>query len=140
MSERSASKIEEIINETQELIDTLETLNNEIESYQIAKNNLDEVKDQLQQFITGSIETYNIIKENFLQVNQLLNSELIVRLEEIKSMSEQLNSELIVKSEDFKSEAEQSKVHFDHKFKLLFGVAIINTIGMIVLIIATFIK
>ena len=138
MSEHNASELEEIINETQELIDTLETLNNEIESYQIAKNNLTDVKDQLQQFISQSSETYSVIKENFLQVNQLLNSEFIVRLKEIRSMSEQWNSDLIFKLEDLKRLSEQSKVQFDNKFKLVFGLVIFNTIGIVVLIIVTF--
>lgn len=175
MTESNASRMEEVIIETQGLIDTLETLNNEIESYQIAKNNLTDVKDQLQEFIIQSVETNKVIKENFIQVNQLLHSELVVRLKEIKSISEQLsldlisksedmkkgfeqldldlvsksedikngfeqlNLDLISKSEDIKSIFEQSKAQFDNKFKLLFGVAIINAIGIVVLIIATLI-
>ncbi len=122
MSEHDTTKMEDMINETQNLIDTLETLTNEIESYQVAKNNLIDVKNKLQQSISQFSETSNIIKDNIIQINRLFNSELIARLEDILSMSE------------------QSKMYFDSKLKLLTGIVAIDTIGIIIMIILLTLK
>lgn len=122
MSEHDATKMEDMINETQNLIDTLETLTNEIESYQVAKNNLIDVKNKLQQSISQFSETSNIIKDNIIQINRLFNSELIARLEDILSMSE------------------QSKMYFDSKLKLLTSIVAIDTIGIIIMIILLTLK
>ncbi len=122
MSEHDTTEMEDIINETQNLIDTLETLTNEIESYQVAKNNLIDVKNKLQQSISQFSETPNIIKDNIIQINRLFNSELIARLEDILSMSE------------------QSKMYFDSKLKLLTSIVAIDTIGIIIMIILLTLK
>jgi len=122
MSEHDATKMEDMINETQNLIDTLETLTNEIESYQVAKNNLIDVKNKLQQSISQFSETSNIIKDNIIQINRLFNSELTARLEDILSMSE------------------QSKMYFDSKLKLLTSIVAIDTIGIIIMIILLTLK
>ncbi len=122
MSEHDTTKMEDMINETQNLIDTLETLTNEIESYQVAKNNLIDVKNKLQQSISQFSETSNIIKDNIIQINRLFNSELIARLEDILSMSE------------------QSKMYFDSKLKLLTSIVAIDTIGIIIMIILLTLK
>lgn len=122
MSEHDATKMEDMINETQNLIDTLETLTNEIESYQVAKNNLIDVKNKLQQSISQFSETSNIIKDNIIQINRLFNSELTARLEDILSMSE------------------QSKMYFDSKLKLFTSIVAIDTIGIIIMIILLTLK
>lgn len=120
--EPNTSKMEDIINETQTLIDTLENLNNEIESYQVAKNNLIDVKNKLEQFTYKFAETSNVIKDNIIEMNQSLRSDLAVRLDHIKIISE------------------ESKIYFDNKIKLLTGLVVINTIGIIAAIIISSIK
>ncbi len=136
MSENNETKMEEIINDTEKLIDTLEILNNEIESYQIAKNNLIEVKEYLHNFINQSNELNNSVKDNFLQVNNILNSELTDRLDKIKSS----NDELSEQSDITNNSIEKLNENFDNKFKILIGGIIINAVGLIALIIITLVK
>jgi ElaB/YqjD/DUF883 family membrane-anchored ribosome-binding protein len=90
----NASKMEEIINETEDLIETLEKLNNEIESYQVAKNNLIDVKEKFNQFIDQSSETLRLTKDNFINVNNILNSDLISKLNNIHDGLKKITSDM----------------------------------------------
>lgn len=124
----SASKMEEIIDETEYLIETLENLNTEIESYQVAKNNLIDVKEKLNKFIDQSSETLKLSKENFISINEILNSDLISKLNSIQSGIETIASDLNDKVNTLSAELSEKHEHYNKKMVFLTVLIIINII------------
>lgn len=71
------TKLKELIDETEILKETLERLNNEINSYQTAKESLDSVKNQLSEVSESNLEVVKSIKEYLVNIDEALNVELI---------------------------------------------------------------
>lgn len=147
MPEKIKKNMVEIIEESQELINTLETLNKEIESYQLAKNNLIEVKEQLQFFVAQSIETNKSIKESFISVNEILESELISRLDNLDNERKESEKRTHLSNSEFKfslnsiiESNKKAEIVFSDKLKIILGVIGANTIGVVGVLILILIK
>lgn len=111
------SKMEDLMNETKGLIDTLDKLNREIESYQVAKNNLIDVKDNLHGFTGQFTETAQDIHRNMNEMNQWFKSDLSSRLQSLTGI------------------LEQNKVNIEKKITILTGIAVVNLLGIIATVI-----
>lgn len=132
------SKMEDLMNETKSLIDTLERLNEEIESYQVAKNNLVEVKDKLAQFTGEFAETSSSIHKNIAEMNNHFETDLssvLKNLSDIKEMNQRFQTEINSVSDNLFNTIEQDKVYFDKKINMLTGVSVLNALVIIAVLV-----
>lgn len=76
-------KMIELISETENLVKTLSVLKQEIESYEVAKNNLIEVKTKLAEYNESTLELTKSISQYTKELHKLVNSDLIQKINEI---------------------------------------------------------
>ena len=128
MLSKSTKSIEEIITETEELIDTLEILNSEIESYELAKNNLIEIKDKLSQFVYDSGEALKVSKDNIVSIKEILNLELVEKLNNIQITVDEIVTELKSNTEVLKADVSNNNLKVNIKLTFITIIVIVNII------------
>lgn len=128
MLSKSTKSIEEIITETEELIDTLEILNSEIESYELAKNNLIEIKDKLSQFVYDSGEALKVSKDNIVSIKEILNLELVEKLNNIQITVDEIVTELKSNTEVLKADVSNNNLKVNRKLTFITIIVIVNII------------
>ena len=127
------SKMEDLMNETKSLIDTLERLNEEIQSYQAAKNNLVEVKDKLAEFTGEFTETSSSIHKNITEINNCFQTDMgsvLKNLSDITEMNQRFQTEVNSVSDNLFNTLEQNKVYFDKKIHVN-CISVLKCIGII---------
>lgn len=86
------TKLKELIDETEILKETLEKLNNEINSYKTAKESLDSVKNKLTEVSDSNLEIVFSLKEYLEKINEALNEEFV---DSVKNTENNVKSLLI---------------------------------------------
>lgn len=76
-------KMIELISETENLVKTLTVLKREVESYEVAKNNLIEIKTRLVENNDSILDLTKSISQYTKELHKLVNSDLILKIDDI---------------------------------------------------------
>jgi hypothetical protein len=132
------NKMNHLIDQTEELINTLSQLNNEIESYQLAKDNLVEVKEKLNQFVDGAFEANSAISVYIKELHQLVNSDVVSKIDSINDSLQKVGAALDIQLQ-FLMKHEKDILLNQKNTKLLLILGGLNLVGVITLIIFRFV-
>ena len=113
------SKMNELISQTEELITTLTSLNNEVESYKVAKNNLIDVKEKLSQFVDGAFEANASISSYIKELHMLVNSEIVDKIDLIVSNTALIKSTLEITQQNSQALEKQNKALLQQEISIL---------------------
>lgn len=108
--------LEELIDETNELVETLKRLKNEIENYDEAKNNLVDVKDTLLSFIEINKSTVSKMNEIIRDYSENFPVELGALKHNIDSHSIHQIDELNILKDELKSKANEVQENINKHF------------------------
>ena len=134
---KNVKKMNQLIDQTEELIETLGRLNNEIESYQMAKDNLVEVKEKLNQFVDGAFEANSAISTYINELHQLVNSDIVFKIDDIASSLQKVNVALEMQL-PFLLRHEKDIFINKKNIKILLVIGTLNLLGVITLIVSRF--
>lgn len=134
----NVNKMNQLIDQTEELIETLGRLNNEIESYQLAKDNLNEVKDKLNQFVDGAFEANSAISAYIKELHQLVNSDVVLKIDSIIDLLKKVSAALELQL-PFLLKHEKDILINQKNIKFLLILCGLNLVGIIALIVLRFI-
>lgn len=133
----NVNKMNQLIDQTEELIETLSRLNNEIDSYQLAKDNLNEVKDKLNQFVDGAFEANSAISVYIKELHQLVNSDVVLKIDSIIDSLKKVGAALELQL-PFLLKHEKDILINQKNIKFLLILCGLNLVGIIALIVLRF--